>query len=202
MIDKIRDFDTKYSNTVFLIALFIIISFLVYIALNNRTKDKICKMPNDIVNTLNYSYKVKYTKEDKSIDLYINRYDSKYLIEKNEDNNKNTYYLNYTDFLEKKSSGVFGRMTNYYIIDGMDNKLLTLDYLNDLSLDSTIKTLNERNCYINIKNNLTMCINLDNSIELEKDDYKLLYTIIDKNNVNDFNVYIDLDYKDEVETVE
>ena len=202
MIDKIRDFDTKYSNTVFLIALFIIISFLVYIAINNRTKDKTCKMPSDIANTLNYSYKVKYTKEDKSIDLYINRYDSKYLIEKNEDDNKNTYYLNYTDFLEKKSSGVFGRMTNYYIIDGIDNKLLILDYLNDLSLDSTIKILNERNCYINIKNNLTMCINLDNSIELEKDDYKLLYTIIDKNNVNDFNVYIDLDYKDEVETVE
>lgn len=195
MFNKIKDFNSKYSNTFFLISLIIIISFLIYISFNNKTREKTCTLPSNITgNITNYSYKVKYTSNDLSYDLYINRYNSKYLIEKNHNEDKYIYYLNYTDFLEKKSNGSFGKLNDNYIIDKVDNNLLILDYINDISLDSEVTTINGRTCYINLKNDLTLCINLDNTIELEKDNYKLLYTIVDKNNVQDFNVYIDLDY--------
>lgn len=197
MFNRIRNFDSKYSSTFFLISLIIIISFLIYISFNNKVRERSCTVPNDVTgNITNYSYKIKYTNNDLSYDIYINRYNSKYLIEKNYNEEKYVYYLNYTDFLEKKSNGSFGKLKDNYIINNVDNNLLILDYINELSLESDVTTINGRTCYVNVKNDLTLCINLDNTIELEKKDYQLLYTIIDKNNVQDFNVYIDLDYNE------
>jgi len=191
MFKKLRDFNESYSNLFFLIALLFIIIFLIYIAFTNRTKVNECVIPEKIVNNYsNYSYNIKYSNDDKNIAVYVKRYDSKYIFEVNENDIKNVYYLEYTDMLKKGTDDLYHKYNIKDIIEGIDNKFLILDYINDISLESTVTTINERSCYINRKNNLTMCISLDKSIELEKDDYKLVYTITDIGNVEDFNVNI------------
>ena len=127
MFNRIRNFDSKYSSTFFLISLIIIISFLIYISFNNKVRERSCT----------------------------------YLIEKNYNEEKYVYYLNYTDFLEKKSNGSFGKLKDNYIINNVDNNLLILDYINELSLESDVTTINGRTCYVNVKNDLTLCIDLD-----------------------------------------
>ena len=195
MFKKLKNFDTKYSSLFFCISLLVLVIFFAYSSVNNRNKTNECVIPNKLVNNYtNYSYDVTYTKEDKEIALYIKRYDSKYLIEKLEDGVKSSYFLHYTDVLEKNTSGDYVRFRDYNIIDGLDNKYLLLDYINDISLESKITTDKELTCYINRKLELSMCINLDDSITLKGNDYILLYEIKEKGNVSDFDVNVNLDY--------
>jgi len=191
MIKKLRDFDKNYSNLFFFFSLLIIILFLVFISTSNRTKQKECTIPNSLVNNYNnYSYSIKFTDENRNIELFIKRYQSKYLIEKNENGTKSTYYLQYTDLLEKSSDGKYIKYRGDKIIDGLDNKFLILDYINDISLQSTINKGSELTCYNNRKMELSMCLNLDDSIELKKDNYTIIYTIDKVSGVEDFNVDI------------
>lgn len=194
MFKKLKEFNNNYANLFFMIALIFIIVFLGYIAFTNRTKKTVCVTPSKILNNYeNYAYNIKYTDEDEGATIYIKRYGSKYLLEVNKDENKTNYYIEYTDFLKKEYDDIYYRYNNNYIIDGVDNKYLFLDYINEISLDSTIVTKNERTCYVNRKNNVSMCINLDKSIELSKDNFKLLYTITDLGGVDDFKVSSNLE---------
>ncbi len=190
MINKIKGFNERFSNVFFLISLLFIIVFLIYIRLNNSNVEKACVMPKDITrNYTQYSYNINYEYGDEKIDLYIKRYNNKFLIEKKYNDVKDMFYIEYTDILIK--SGEKYIKYNYDIIKNLDNKYLMIDYLNDLSQNSTLVTKNERDCFANTKENLTICVNLDDSIELSKGDYKLTYTVDASTDISDFNVMAD-----------
>lgn len=195
MFKKLREFDKKYSNLFLGFSFLIIVVFLIYISVVNRNSARECEMPNNSVkNYRNYSYEVTITKNNEFTELYIKRYDYKYLIEKNENGVKSTYYIYYTDILEKSLNGKYIIYREDAIVDGIDNKLLLLDYVNEISLDSTISKDNELTCYNNRKLELSMCINLDKSVSLRKDDYIINYNVKDIGSVSDFNVDVDLSY--------
>jgi len=197
MFKKLNDFDKKYSTLFFCISLLIIIIFLAYFSVSNKDKQNICVVPNKLVNNYNnYSYDVKYTNNDKNIELSIKRYDKKYLIEKNEDGIKNTYYIYYTDILEKASNGEYIRFRKNNIIEDLDNKFLLLDYINDISLESSVTEEDELTCYINRKKEISMCVNLDDSITLKGNDYNITYEVKEAGTVKDFNVDVNLEYEE------
>ncbi len=192
MIDKIKDFNKNYSNIVFLIVMIFILISLVFVSFNNRNKPKDCVMPKTVVGRLNaYSYSISVMQDENEIaQVFIKKYDSKYLIELNKDGLKDTYYLKYTDFLKKNSNGKYSIFIPNELIPDIDNKYLIFDYVNDLSLESDIISKDERNCYINRKHNVSMCVNLDKTVELDSNGYKLIYKI-DTNYIDDFDVAIE-----------
>lgn len=193
MLKMFKDFDKNYSTLFFCIALLIIIVCLVYSNVMNVNKEKTCVVPNTIVNNYtNYAYDIVIEKNDVITKLYVKRYNTKYLIEKNENDIKSTYYINHTDLLEKASNGKYIKFRKDNIVDGLDNKFLILDYINELSLKSSVSTKNGVTCYNNRNLELSMCINLDDSITLEMNDYKITYTIKESSMISDFDVEIDL----------
>lgn len=199
MFKFFKEFDKKYSTLIFCISLLILTVLLAYSSVSNSDKNKVCVMPNKLVdNYQNYKYNVTYKSNDKKIDLSIKRYDKKYLIEKNENGIKSSYYIYYTDILEESSNGDYIRYRKESIVDGIDNKLLLLDYINDISLESSLKKDDELTCYVNRKLELTMCVNLDDSIELKGTDYKIIYEIKEVGTVKDFNVDINLDFEESI----
>ncbi len=204
MIDRIRDFNKNYSSILFLIIMIFVLITLIFIAFNNRNKPKECVTPQKIVaNSVAYSYSIKVTQDDINIaELYIKRFASKYLIELNKDGNKDTFYSRYTDFLKKNSNGKYSLFVPNELISGIDNKYLIFDYINDLSLESDIITRDERPCYVNRTENITMCVNLDKTIELSIGEYKLLYEI-DDNYIDDFDVSVEkIMLEENVNTIE
>lgn len=192
MFKKINELDDKYSSKFFGISLIVILAFLFYFAISNRTITKECTIPNKLVNnTTNYSYEITYIKDSKIINLYVKRYNEKYLIEKVDDDIRSMYYIYYTDILEKASDGNYIKYRNDYILDEVDNKFLLLDYINAVSLDSSITNEEDLTCYTNRKLNIHMCINIDESISVKMNDYELIYKITGKGNVSEFNVSYD-----------
>lgn len=192
MFKRINEFDKKYSSMFFAISLIIIIIFLFYFSISNRTTTKECTIPNKLVNnTTNYTYEITYIKDNKIINLYVKRYNEKYLIEKVDDNIRSMYYIYYTDILEKASDGNYIKHRNDYILDEVDNKFLLLDYINAVSLDSSITNEEDLTCYTNRKLNIHMCINIDESISVKTNNFELIYKITGKGNVSDFNVTYD-----------
>lgn len=192
MLKVFKDFDKSYSTLFFCIALLIIIVCLVYSNVMNINKEKTCVVPNTIVNNYNnYAYDIVIEKNGVVTKLYVKRYNTKYLIEKNENDIKSTYYINHTDLLEKASNGKYIKFRKDNIVDGLDNKFLIFDYINELSLKSSVSTNNGVTCYNNRNLELSMCINLDNSITLEMKDYKITYTIEENSMISDFDVDID-----------
>lgn len=197
MFKKLNEFDNKYSGLFLCFALLIIIVFLFYISQVNRNKEKECSVPNEIVNNYsNYSYDVSITRNNIVTQLSIKRYNSKYLIEKNDNGIKTTYYLYHTDLLEKASNGKYIKYRKDYIVDGIDNKLLVFDYINEISLKSTLSNDGELTCYNNRKMELSMCINLDDSITLEGNGYTIVYSVKNVGTIEDFDVDTDLIYED------
>lgn len=188
MFKKVKEFEKQYSTLFFCISLLVIIVFLAYFSVLNKDKEKECVIPNKLVNNYsNYEYNVSYEKDDKKAKLFIKRYDKKYLIEKEEDGANESYYVYYTDVLKKDDSGEY-KVYNKSIIDGLNNKLLFIDYINDVSLQSNITTDNELTCYVNRKLDMSMCVNLDKSITLKGEDYRIIYEIESSGEVADFNV--------------
>lgn len=203
MFKVLKKFNDNYSNVFFIISLIVIIVFLAYFAIMNANKPKECVMPDKLIGDFNnYSYKINYERDEDKYTLYVKKFENKYLFEVNHNDEKDTYYSHYFDLLKKNSDDIYIRYRDNYIIDGVDNKLLILSYVNDISYDSKRMENSDRTCYINSKNNLTMCINLDKSIELSKDDYKLTYEIVELGNVDDFNVRFDLEAYETVENSE
>lgn len=193
MLKVFKDFDKNYSTLFFCIALLIIIVCLLYSNVMNINKDKTCVVPNSVINNYNnYAYDIVVEKNGVVTKLYVKRYNTKYLIEKNENDVKSTYYINHTDLLEKASNGKYIKFRKDNIVDGLDNKFLIFDYINELSLKSSVSTNNGSTCYNNRNLELSMCINLDNSITLEMKDYKITYTVKENSMISDFDVDIDL----------
>jgi len=191
MFKKVDDFSSKYSSIFFCISLLIIIVFLIYFSIINRDKKLNCVIPNQIVNnSSNYSYEVTYTSSLETIKLNINRYNQKYLIELEKDAIKSTYYVNHMNIYEKASNGEYIKYRNDFIIDNVDNNLLLLDYINDLSLESNLTTDDGLTCYVNRRKETTICVNLDDSIILKGNDYSINYNIKEIGMIKDFNVLI------------
>ena len=203
MLKVFKDFDKNYSALFFCIALLIIVVCLVYSNVMNGNKEKNCVVPSTIVNNYNnYAYNIVIEKNDVITKLYVKKYNTKYLIEKNENDIKSTYYINYTDLLEKASNGKYIKFRKDYIVDGLDNKFLIFDYINELSLKSSVSTKDEITCYNNRNLGLSMCINLDDSVTLKMKEYKITYTLKENGMINDFDVDIDLNYEETNENVE
>ena len=181
MLYKIREFNKNYSNIVFLIIMIFILVVLIITSINNRNKPKECVIPSKVVGmATDYSYDIKVLKDDVEIaKLFVKKYDSKHLIELNKDDEKNIYFLQYTDFLRKNSNGTYSNFGSNELIEGLDNKYILFEYINDLSMTSDIITRNDRNCYINRKENVSICVNMDNSVELTSDEYTLIFNIKD-----------------------
>lgn len=193
MIKVFKDFDKNYSTLFFCIALLIIVVCLVYSNVSGTNMKKNCKIPNSVVNNYNnYAYDIVIEKNGTITKLYVKRYNTKYLIEKNENDIKSAYYINHTDLLEKASNGKYIKFRKDNIVDGLDNKFLIFDYINELSLKSSVSTNNGSTCYNNRNLEMSMCINLDDSITLEMKDYKITYTIKENSMISDFDVNIDL----------
>lgn len=193
MIKVFKDFDKNYSTLFFCIALLIIVVCLVYSNVSGTNMKKNCKIPNSVVNNYNnYAYDIVIEKSGTITKLYVKRYNTKYLIEKNENDIKSAYYINHTDLLEKASNGKYIKFRKDNIVDGLDNKFLIFDYINELSLKSSVSTKNGVTCYNNRNLEMSMCINLDDSITLEMKDYKITYTIKENSMISDFDVNIDL----------
>ncbi|MBQ1812330.1 MAG: hypothetical protein II119_00055 [Bacilli bacterium] len=192
MLYKIREFNKNYSNIVFLIIMIFILVVLIITSINNRNKPKECVIPSKVVGmATDYSYDIKVLKDDVEIaKLFVKKYDSKHLIELNKDDEKNIYFLQYTDFLRKNSNGTYSNFGSNELIEGLDNKYILFEYINDLSMTSDIITRNDRNCYINRKENVSICVNMDNSVELTSDEYTLIFNIKDKY-IDDFDVVIE-----------
>jgi len=104
----------------------------------------------------------------------------------------------YTDIYEKASNNEYIKFRKENIVDNLDNKYLFLDYINDISLKSSIKDDNELTCYINRKLELSMCINLDESISVEGNAFELIYEINSVGEVEDFSVDINNEYENVV----
>ena len=192
MLYKIREFNKNYSNIVFLIIMIFILVVLIITSINNRNKPKECVIPSKVVGmATDYSYDIKVLKDNVEIaKLFVKKYDSKHLIELNKDDEKNIYFLQYTDFLRKNSNGTYSNFGSNELIEGLDNKYILFEYINDLSMTSDIITRNDRNCYINRKENVSICVNMDNSVELTSDEYTLIFNIKDKY-IDDFDVVIE-----------
>lgn len=202
MLKWFKEFDKRYSTLFFCFALLIIIVFLFYSNTINKNDENTCTIPNSIVNNYtNYAYDIVITKNDAVSELYVKRYDTKYLVEKNENGVKSAYYIYHTDLLERASNGEYIRYRKDNIVDGIDNKFLILDYINEISLKSTVSTDNELTCYNNRKIELSMCINLDNSITLEVDDYTIVYKVKEVGSIDDFDVDANLNYESEIENI-
>lgn len=198
MFKFFKEFDKKYSTLFFCLSLLVIIVFLAYASVLNKEKNDICTTPNTLVNNyINYLYDVTYSSGEKVINLSIKRYDKKYLIEKNENGLKSSYYIYYTDILEKASNDEYIKFRGGNIIEGLDNKFLILEYINDISLESSVKNENELTCYINRKLELSMCINLDDTITLKGNNFEIIYNIKETGTVKDFNVKTNINYIDE-----
>lgn len=192
MLDWIRNFNKNYSNIVFLVIMIFILISLVFVSITNRNKPKECIMPTKVVGeSLAYSYSIKVASNNEDVaKIYVKRYDSKYLFEVNKDDTKNTYYLHYSDFLKRNSNGKYSIFVPNEIIKDINNKYYILDYINSLSMNSDVITKNERTCYVNSNENILICINLDNSIEIEKNGYTLTYTLLEKY-INNFDVSVE-----------
>lgn len=191
MLKKNDEFNSKYSSIIFCISLFIIMIFLMYFAIINKDKKLNCVIPNQIVNnSSNYIYEVTYTSGLDTIKLNIKRYNQKYLIETENNGVRNSYYLNYLNIYEKASNGEYINYRNDYIIENIDNNLLLLDYINDLSIESSLSNNEEQTCYINRRKEITICMNLDNSFTLKAVDYSINYNIKEIGTIKDFNVKV------------
>ena len=171
-----------------------------YFSISNNDKKINCVIPNQIVNNSNnYLYNITYTKDKEVIKLSVKKYNQKYLIEMEKDGIRNFYYINYLNIYEKASNGEYIKYRKQYIIDDLDNNLLLLDYINDLSLRSSISNDKENTCYVNRKDEITICISIDDLIILEGSNYSITYDIKQKNNINDFDVKLsDSNVTDEI----
>ena len=192
MVKKLREFDRNYSSVFFCIALLIIILFLAYISTFNRSKNVVCEIPNDVLSSYqNYSYDIEYVKDNRVIDLHIKKYGYKYLIEKTENSVRSTYYIYYTDIYEMNENGKYVKYRSDNIVNGLDNKFLFIDYINEVSLSSSVSVNDNKTCYNNRKSGVYMCLNTDGTILLENDDYKVTYSIKEKGTITDFEVEIE-----------
>lgn len=198
MFKFLNEFDKKYSSVIVVLSLFVIIIFLFFNSRISNGNGLECKVPKEIVNNVNnYSYNIKVTNNETSVELFIKRYNSKYLIEKNEFGIKSTYYINYTDILEKASNGKYIKYRKNDIVEGLDNKFLIFDYVNDISLKSTVLDDNGITCFNNRQLELSICMNLDETITLKMSNYVITYQINNIGSIKDFNVDVNYNYKDD-----
>lgn len=203
MFKFFNEFDKKYSSILFIISLFVIIVFLFFNSRVNSKNGLLCEIPKDLVKDINnYSYNIKIDNNGIITELFIKRYNSKYLIEKNADGIKSTYYIYHTDILEKASNGKYIKYRKDNIVDGIDNKFLIFDYLNDISLKSNIVEESEITCFNNRKLELSICMNLDDTITLKMSNYVVTYKVNDIGVIKDFDVSVDYNYQESIEDVQ
>ena len=204
MFKKIKDIGDNNSAIITIIAIVILVIFLFVNSLGNRgnTSNKNeCIAPTTVTDSkTSYEYNVKIIKNNETILLNIKKYKSKFLIEKTEKGMSYNYYLYYYDIYEKNSNNEYVLYNGDSFLDGIDNKLYFIDYLGELSSDGEINKTDNEVCYT-VDKAEKICIASDNLITYDKDDIHIEYDVYKTENVNDFDINISNDVKDENNTI-
>lgn len=199
MLNKIKNIGENNSTGITLVAIVILIIFLFASSLGNRgnsSKQKECVAPNAVTNSkTSYEYNVKILKNKETIILNIKKYKGKLLIEKTEKGLSSSYYLYYYNTYMKNEKNEYFLYNGDSFIEGIDNKLLFIDYLAELSEKGDILESDTKVCYV-VDKLEKVCIYTDNSITYDKDDIHIEYDVYKTDNVSDFEVNV-LDLSDE-----
>lgn len=198
MFTKIKDFNEKNTTIYFFISVVIIIAFLFVNSLSERKKENICTIPKDVVQKAdNYSYDIKINNNNEVILLSIQKYKNKYLIEKTEKGYVYNYYIYYSDIYEKDELGNYNKFKGNSFVDGIDNKLIFIDYINELSLNSKQNSKDGTVCYDHNELPINICIDTDNIITYNYDNISITYKVNDVLNIEDFDIIVNNNEVDE-----
>lgn len=195
MFKKIREFNDKNTGLYFFLAIFILVFSLAINSRFNKTTDKDTnnKECTNVINTISdsekYSYEIKINKDDEVVLLSVKKYAGKMLVEKTEKGKQFKYFIHYNDVYTENSDNkyVLTHIDNF--IEGIDNKLIYLDYLNEISVKSKVEKTDNKSCYV--YNLINMCIESDNVIKYVDDKLTITYTIGNIGDIEDFDVVID-----------
>ena len=191
MFSKIKDFNEKNTAIYFFISIIILIGFLFFNSFSNKEKKNTCVLPVDTVNKReSYNYDIKINKNNEVVLLSIKKYNNKYLIEKTEKGLVYNYYIHYFNIYIKDETGNYNFFKDTYFVDGVDNKLLFIDYINDLSLVSKESVSDDKTCYTKTNESYNICIDSDNVLTYKENNITLTYRINNSSEVEDFEVNV------------
>lgn len=192
MFKKVKEFNDKNVGLYFFLAVFVLVFSLFINSRFNKNENKdTTKECTNAVGTISdsdkYSYEIKINKENEVVILSVKKYAGKILLEKTEKGKSYKYFIYYNDVYVENSDKkyVLTHIDNF--VEGIDNKLLYLDYLNEISIKSKIDE--DTSCYI--YDSINMCIEEDNVINLIDGELSITYTIDNIGSTEDFDVLID-----------
>jgi len=190
MFKKLREFNDNNTTLYFFLSIGVLIFFLVF----NSFSDEKPKDENNCFTSLvseysNYEYNIKIKKDNKVVIANVKRYNNKHLIEKTENGEESRYYIHYLDFYKENDSSEFVKTNDTTIVEGIDNKLFFIMYIDEINLSSELVKNNDKDCYSNLDNDMLTCIT-DDLITVEKDDFTIEYEMVSVSSVKDFSVVI------------
>lgn len=191
MLDKIKEFNEKNNAIYFFAAIiFLVVALLFNGRSNNTNKDK--EDNNDTVIeekeevSSNYTYDIKINKNEEIVLFTIKVFNNKYLLTKTELGKEQNYYVNYIDIYEQDALGNYILFRGNNFVEGIDNKLLFWDYLEDI-IDKSTKIEDTKTCLKNDEYNFTICPTSD-GYDITSDAYNINYRKYDVDTTKDFNI--------------
>ncbi|HOO68182.1 MAG TPA: hypothetical protein PLC53_02305 [Bacilli bacterium] len=188
MIEKIKKFNESNKNVFFFILTLILIGFIIFSRIYTANKTTECITPTYVVDeSNNYTYEIKVKKDDEIIILSISKYGNKYHVEKTEKGLLTNYYIYYSDIYEEDSSGNYIIFRDKSFIDGIDNKYIYIEYLNEVFSDIVATEEDLGLCYAN--ESFKACINEDdNAIYATLGDIEIDYVSFNVGVAKDFDI--------------
>lgn len=191
MFKKLREINEKNKTVYFFFILFVILAFLVYKNIFLGTSSKQCVAPDFKVKSVDmYEYEMKITKDGETILLNGKRYGSKIYIEKIEKGITSQYFIDYSNIYMKDSNGVYNYYNGNYIVNGVDNKYLYIEYISSIADSANVKNDEDSNlCYINDVKSVNICINENNeTVNVEFNNISIQYKFSNAGKVEDFDI--------------
>lgn len=193
MFKKIKEFNESNKTIFFFVLCFFLITFFVISFFLNRSKKTECVTPDFKVSSSDiYKSEIRITKPDEVIILSLKRYGGKMLVTKTEKGMEYSYYIYYYNTYQLDTvDSTYKPFINGKIVDGIDNNLLSLDYLEEIC--ANVKSTEEDGsiCYDNTELGIKVCANKsDSTLKLTMGDKKIEYTFSSAGEVEDFSVNI------------
>ena len=187
MFKKLKKFDEKASNIVFFVSLFIIIIFLFISSLRGNRGNSSCNVLFEKPSSISYIYNVKLEDISTSFvtSLKVRNYNNRYLIEKVEQGIGSNYYIEYASLYKEDTDGFYVKYRDD-IIDGIDNKYIFLEYINNIAQGMSVE--GDSTCASN--DDFKICVPSNNEIVFTKDNLRITYEYDRNTSVNDFDVSI------------
>jgi hypothetical protein len=177
MLKKFREFNEKNKTINFFILMIILVGFLAFNFISNRNKKNECELPTSVTSKEKiYEYEMRITKGEEVVILNVRRYGEKLLVDKTEKGLQSSYYIYYTGVYQKDNNQNYLYYASNNIVDGIDNKLFYMEYLDEISLKSESKITDDNVCYDITNKSMVLCLNQKTSkIELNGTGYKITY---------------------------